>query len=250
MRAQVEQVLEIICGVRKRWAHKVPRETIEQIRIEIVHEIAKERGITFQSVEDKPRRKFEPDLISMGQFDSLLEQYLVSGSAKLRNILLKHAVSADEEQAIKEALSIESGSGNGVTVPQTAHPTPVPSARIGDETVSVRSKRTDRTVNFDKNFGANLDEAVDKYGPETVFELFKAMAVIKCQAAVRMVLNDPTATEEEAIQVGIAYDPSQSRQKRRRQDPFAVLAGMVKSGELTMPELKRMLDERVKVSQD
>jgi hypothetical protein len=248
MRAQVKQVLEIIEGVRNRWGHKMPRETVEQIRIEVVHEIAKNRGIAFQTVEDKARRKFEPDLISMSQFDSLLEQYIVARSAKLRNILLKHAASSDEERAIKDVLPIDKEIAEDAIQQHAVDDNTISSDRHDSETISVRSKKTDRTVYFEKSFGTNLEEAKEKYGEETVFELFKAMAIIKCQAAVRGVLNDPTATKEEAIQVGIAYDPSLSRQVRRNQDPLTALAGMVKSGELTMDQLKRMLEDRLKTA--
>jgi len=86
MRVQVEQTVEIVIRVRRRWLDNALRDTIKPIRVDVVNRIAQERGINPRSVRDKPSRKFHPDIRGIDQFDLLLEQNLVSGSQKLRNI--------------------------------------------------------------------------------------------------------------------------------------------------------------------
>ena len=251
MRATIEQITEIVSGVRRRWPTRRPSESVKDLRVDVAHRIADERNIAYQSVIDKPGRKFTPDITNVPQFDALLEQFLVSGSGKLRALLLKHARSADEKSAINAAF------GNGLP-PSVApfhrpsgpneptHSLPIEQSARGaheDGAMSIRvhNKRSNRSVEFRRSFGRDLEDAVAKYEKDTVFSLFRAMSVIRCQAAVRSALGDRSISDTAAVEVGMNYDPADNRRGRTRPDPVAVLAAKVRDGEISMDEVRRLL---------
>jgi hypothetical protein len=252
MRAMIEQTIEIIDGVCRKWASRRSGESLEDLRVEVAHHIADHRGIAYQSVIDKPGRKFAPDITSLPQFDDLLEQFLVSRSGKLQALLLKHAQSEDERCAIRAALGGSPGHGVTRPNPQThephhhADPTPPQDPRQDDPvSIRVHNRKSDRSVIFRRGFGRDLDDAVSRYGKETVFGLFRAMSVIRCQAAVRSALASKSISDAAAIEVGMTFDPNEGRRNRRRPDPVALLAAKVGRGEISMDEVRELLEAEV-----
>ena len=177
----------------------------------------------------------------------MLENYLEKGSLTLRNILYKHANGLEEHQAIKAIMSVDEKNRED-DIQQVEVSTEIKdNHKTEKDTISVTSTKTGRTVYFEKSFGANLNEAKEKFGEKIVYEFFKASAVIKTQAAVRIVLNDPMISEEVAIKAGLEYDPSLIHKRRSKKDPINQIANKIKSGELSqegfIAELKKKLAE-------
>jgi hypothetical protein len=245
----IEQTIEIVTGVKRQWTARRTGESVEDLRVDVAHRIADTRNIAYQSVIDKPGRKFAPDITSLPQFDVLLEQFLVRGDKKLKALLLKHAHSAEETSAINAAFGDEGSPPMNPVYPTTGPSEPVFSASNKQEngvmTIKAHNKRSERSIEFRRSFGRDLEDAVAQYGKETVFGLFRAMAVIRCQAVVRLALGDPNLSDAAAVEAGMNYDPSDARRGRARRDPVSILAAQVASGELTMEELRRRLEVAV-----
>ena len=74
------------------------------------------------------------------------------------------------------------------------------------------------TIVFD--FGANVDEAITKYGAEVVFSNFKRSAVITAQAAMRRYM-EAGKTQEEIAEAMKAWAPGVSLE--RSVDPVKAL---------------------------
>lgn len=64
-----------------------------------------------------------------------------------------------------------------------------PKAEVAGEAISAKLSTHDQVLTVNYDFGTNLDEAVDKFGAETVFNCFKDAAVIKLQALLRRKLT-------------------------------------------------------------
>ncbi|MBT7188309.1 hypothetical protein HN911_13395 [Candidatus Bathyarchaeota archaeon] len=110
-----------------------------------------------------------------------------------------------------------------------------------DNTISVKSKKSGNEIEFEKNFGSSLKEAVELFGEEIVLTNFKAQATIKIQAAVRTTL-DKGGTLAEAAKLAEEWKPGVVRRSGApKQNPVqAVLAG-VASGKIDATELRELL---------
>jgi len=73
--------------------------------------------------------------------------------------------------------------------------------------INVTSNKTNRSVEFEKDFGGNLAAAAEMFGEEVVYSIFEAQAVIRCQAAARSTLDNPENSTEKAIAAGQGYTP-------------------------------------------
>ena len=114
--------------------------------------------------------------------------------------------------------------------------------------VSVASKKTDREVEFERNFGSTLDEAAEMFGADVVLSVFQAQAVIRAQGAARSVLDakseDGSATHstQAAIDAGLSYTPGVSRRKTgTKKDPVQQLTNLVAQGELSIEDIVAQL---------
>lgn len=110
--------------------------------------------------------------------------------------------------------------------------------------IEVTSKKTDRSVEFEKTFGNTVEEAVELFGSEVVFTNFNQQCVIKCQAKVRGIL-DKGGTPEDAIAAGQNYTPGVVTRTRSAKDPVAQLAAAVASGDMSREELQAKLEEQL-----
>lgn len=113
--------------------------------------------------------------------------------------------------------------------------------------INVESRKTGRKISFAKDLGTSLEDAVDKFGAQVVFNLFRSAAVIKCQAPTRATLDNEEKSEDDAIEVGQNWKPGivAVRKGGAKKDPIAALAEKVKSGELTMEQLTALIAARI-----
>jgi len=65
--------------------------------------------------------------------------------------------------------------------------------------VVTRSKKTERSLTVDYDFGADLAEAVKIHGEKVIFDHYVADGKVCVQAMVRGALNDPANTDLGAI---------------------------------------------------
>jgi len=108
--------------------------------------------------------------------------------------------------------------------------------------INVTSKKTNRSVSFEKNFGETLDEAVELFGSEVVFTMFEALAVIRCQAAARGALNDPEKSEDQAVEAGLGYKPGVVRRTGSGgASAMSKVLEAVKSGKLSKEQVLEFL---------
>lgn len=115
-------------------------------------------------------------------------------------------------------------------------------------TIEATAPKVNRSVEFEKDLGANLDEAVELFGAEAVFAAYAAQAVIRTQAVTRnalLVVNEdgsPKYSDEEVIARGQAYKlgerlPSSSKKAAAVNKVAKALA----SGALTLEQLQEMV---------
>lgn len=119
-----------------------------------------------------------------------------------------------------------------------------PAAEEKTDVIEVKSQKSDRTVEFEKSFGDSLQDAINLYGEEVVFTIFRQQAIIKCQAKVRNIL-DKGGKVEDAIAAGQNYAPGVVTRTRIAADPFAQLANKVKTGKMTKEELRAQLEAQL-----
>jgi hypothetical protein len=107
-------------------------------------------------------------------------------------------------------------------------------------TISVTSKKTGRTVEFERNFGETIEQAVELFGAEVVLSVFTAQCVIRAQGAARNVLDrmdeqgNPTASEDDAIAAGEAYKPGVVRRSgAKKADPVETVLNAIASGDMS-----------------
>ncbi len=106
MSARISQILEVVEEVRSKHQSTSSPRPISEIRIDAVRSVAGRRDITTNSVADKFIRQLAPEVTSTSQFDSLLKEWLIDGSRKLRDIVLKHAVDNKDREMIASAFHI------------------------------------------------------------------------------------------------------------------------------------------------
>ena len=110
--------------------------------------------------------------------------------------------------------------------------------------LSVTSRKVGVSVEFEKDFGANLEEAEERYGHEVVFSLYNRQAVIACQARVRGVL-DKGGSKEDAIKAGTDFVPGVVTRTRTAKDPVAELAKAMHEGKIDASDLEEHLKQRL-----
>lgn len=103
MSAKIEQIVEVIEEVKDKCRSLPSTQPVRSLRLKATESIAKRRGITHQSVNDKFIRKLRPDISRLQQFDRLLEKWLINDSDELKKILLKHAHKSKDQQLIENA---------------------------------------------------------------------------------------------------------------------------------------------------
>ena len=112
-----------------------------------------------------------------------------------------------------------------------------------DGVISAKSLKTGKEATVKKDFGDNLQAAIQLFGEEEIHAIFKQQAVIKCQARMRGIL-DKGGSEEEAVAAGENYVPCiVTRRAAVSKDPVAQLAQKVKAGDMTVEDLQNMLKE-------
>ena len=87
--------------------------TVKEYRIKAVDELAKpeprfKNDISADgTIHDGFARRLSPDIIGRPQFDSIAEEWLRTGSTRLKNILLKHAADLVVEREVKNFFTEE-----------------------------------------------------------------------------------------------------------------------------------------------
>lgn len=108
MSAKIEQIVEVIEGVRDAFRVSPSTKNVASYRLQAIKAIAVRRNITAQSVNDKFIRKCRPDINTLNEFDMLMQRWLLDGSKDLRLTLLKHASDARDRELVNNALYLAS----------------------------------------------------------------------------------------------------------------------------------------------
>ena len=117
--------------------------------------------------------------------------------------------------------------------------------------IDTKSPKTGRAVEFDVDLGENLQDAVDKFGDDVVYNLFIDAAVIKAQARARNLMNpgkdkdkDPGMEPDAVIAEMSAWTPSLSL--RKAADPAVALNRLITAMSKLGPEEKAALAATLK----
>lgn len=117
--------------------------------------------------------------------------------------------------------------------------------------MSVSDPKSGRSVAFERDFGGNTAaEKVAAYGDKVVCDLVDQKAVISCASVVRAALKarDEAGnfkyTDEQAIQIGLAYVPS-AGVERKPKDIYAGIVAKISSGSASKEEVIKELKARL-----
>lgn len=112
------------------------------------------------------------------------------------------------------------------------------------ETITVTNPKSNRTVEFEKDFGASLEEAVQIFGEAAVYSAFVAQAVIRTQAVVRAQLGKEDVSDDDAIQYGLEYKLGERRPAATRAKAYDKVALALANGTMTMAQLQAYVEQK------
>lgn len=101
MSQKIEDVLQVLAGIRSGYQPGKP-EPLRRVRVRVVRQIAKQRGVDYQTIADAYIRRLAPDIERTPAFDQLVEDWLASGSLSLQHILEDHALDQGDQAHISE----------------------------------------------------------------------------------------------------------------------------------------------------
>tara|TARA_R100000900_G_scaffold121927_1_gene96458 strand:- start:15 stop:377 length:363 start_codon:yes stop_codon:yes gene_type:complete len=117
---------------------------------------------------------------------------------------------------------------------------------MADITITAKSPKTGREVEFVRDFGSSIEEAVELFGADVVLSTFVSQATIRAQGAARTVLNSDDKSADEAIKAGETYTPGVVRKGGgSKKDPFKLLAEKMVSGQLSKDDIMAELEKRL-----
>ncbi|HEY63270.1 MAG TPA: hypothetical protein G4O02_01745 [Caldilineae bacterium] len=102
MSKRIEHILEVLEEIYKNYEPYGGVGQIQRLRREADRRVARRHGVTYRTVQDKYRRRLSPDIEGVRQFEILVEQWLLGQSDTLQQILLSHAVDAEDESRIRQ----------------------------------------------------------------------------------------------------------------------------------------------------
>ena len=79
MSQKIDDVLHVLAGIRSEYRRN-PAETVRQIRIRVVRQIAEERNVNYRTIADAYIRRLASELRRTAAFDLLAEQWLATRS--------------------------------------------------------------------------------------------------------------------------------------------------------------------------
>jgi hypothetical protein len=115
---------------------------------------------------------------------------------------------------------------------------------MANNLIEVTSRKTDRKVQFEKDLGSSIEDAVARFGEAVVFSNYHQQAVIKCQGRVRQIL-DKDGPIEDAIAAGENFVPGIASRTKVVKSPLKDMARKIADGEITPEELMAQLTAQV-----
>ena len=118
-------------------------------------------------------------------------------------------------------------------------------------TVKVKSGKKDtpefREATFEYNLGENLEEALELYGLDTVFGMYRSGMTIAVQAPARNLLQDGK-TQEEVVEFMSSWKPGTKvpRAAKAPVDPVAALMADVESGKISPDKIQELMADLTK----
>lgn len=101
MSQKIEDVLQVLAGIRNGYQPD-KAEPLRRVRVRVVRQIAKQRGVDDQTIADTYIRRLAPDIERTPAFDQLVKDWLAAGSQSLRHILQNHALDQGDPVRISE----------------------------------------------------------------------------------------------------------------------------------------------------
>jgi hypothetical protein len=118
----------------------------------------------------------------------------------------------------------------------------------GVVSIEVKSPKTDRSIEFERDFGDSLEKASEMFGADVVHSIFVAQAIIRAQGAARTTLDNSDNSTDIAMEAGKSYTPGVARRGgggKKKEDPYDILAKKVMSGEISQEDLMAELQKRM-----
>lgn len=99
--SRIEQILGVLRYIQSRFSRR-DFSSVEDLRREGTEEVANRLGIDKTTVSDKYRRQLYPDVRNTDHFDQLLQEWFDGHSHSLKQSLLSHCTSHEDERAIRD----------------------------------------------------------------------------------------------------------------------------------------------------
>ncbi|MGN6321629.1 MAG: hypothetical protein ACTHNE_07870 [Dyella sp.] len=101
MSQKIDDVLHILADIRSGYRSDTS-QSVRAIRIRVIHQIANERNVDYQTIADAYIRRLAPELKLTRAFDHLVEQWLAAGSPLLQRVLEQHAIDHADPARIRK----------------------------------------------------------------------------------------------------------------------------------------------------
>lgn len=102
MSARYHEILAVLRSIASGRSDGFSLPEIRRRRLSAIKEVAKERGITHETVRDACTRQLKPHVRGVETFDKLVSEWLANGSPELELAIRHHAVDALDILALDE----------------------------------------------------------------------------------------------------------------------------------------------------
>lgn len=102
MSKRIEHILAVLDEVFRQFSSLEHYQSVMQLRIQAVHDVAGRSGVKPQTIQDAFVRRMRPRVANTAEFDRQLELWLLDGGDGLLDTVLSCACSPGDEQRVQE----------------------------------------------------------------------------------------------------------------------------------------------------
>jgi predicted restriction endonuclease len=158
MTKRIEETIDVISEII---AHYDPSKltAVRRLRMSAVDIVASKRAIDSKTVRDKFIRQLQPEIRTAAEFDAAFESWILTGSRKLKDSLLRHTSDSDDKRAIESLFAQRAGhEGNQDETEQTEFQNEI------DERIAENSGYRDEMIKELASLSPKVAESVGYHG--------------------------------------------------------------------------------------
>lgn len=100
MSSRIAEVLSVLRLIRTPSPQALSLEQVRRRRLAAAKYVARDRGITHETVRDACTRQLEPHIRGIAEFDEMVRDWVAGDGRELRAALLQHTVDVSDSAAV------------------------------------------------------------------------------------------------------------------------------------------------------